>query len=138
MVKPSFGDIGRAIDAMRAQQPGIDVNGLYSGMMRLGLRWSLVTPDDIRRVLARRARVHARRNFPALSRDHPEKAQYESGGRRFRRSRDSADARAAEPQYAFRGAARAVPRLRHPALGPGRVQVLELAVRLSPDLTLSR
>jgi hypothetical protein len=64
MVKPSFGDIGRAIDAMRAQQPAIGVNDLHTGMMRLGLRWTLVTRDDIHRVLARRARAHARRNSP--------------------------------------------------------------------------
>jgi hypothetical protein len=67
MVKPSFGDIGRAIDAMRAQRPAIDVNALHTGMMRLGLRWTLVTRDDIRRVLARRARAHARGNSPRFS-----------------------------------------------------------------------
>jgi hypothetical protein len=74
MVKPSFGDIGRAIDSMRAQQPAIDVHGLHTGMMRLGLRWTLVTRDDIRQVLARRARAQARRNsarFPAATGKKP-------------------------------------------------------------------
>jgi hypothetical protein len=66
MVKPSFGDIGRAIDAMRVQRPGIDVNGLHSGMIQLGLRWTLVTRDDIRQVLVRRARAQARRNSPCF------------------------------------------------------------------------
>jgi hypothetical protein len=64
MVKPSYGDIGRAIDAARAQHPGIDVNGLHNVLIRRGLPWTLVTPDDIREVLARRNRAAVRRNSP--------------------------------------------------------------------------